>query len=63
MRELRNKKTGRTYIVNEDEYKSLKENGHLKKFTVTTIEPIQKLIPIPGMIKPDVKITKIKAKK
>ena len=63
MKELKNRKTGLSYIVNEDEYQSLKENGRLKKFFVTEIEPIRKLIPTPGILKPEIKITKSKAKK
>ena len=62
MKELRNRKTGKSYIVNDEEYRSLKENGRLRKFIVTDIEPIKKLIPIPGTIKPDIKVTKSKHK-
>jgi hypothetical protein len=61
--EFVNRKTGISYIDNEDVYKSLKESGRLKKFFVTEIEPIRKLVPIPGILKPEIKITKSKVKK
>lgn len=63
MKELKNKKTGQVHLVSEDEYLSIKANGHLKKFTVTEVEPIRKLIPIPKLTKPEVEIKKIKSKK
>jgi len=61
--ELVNKKTGIHYIENEDVFNSLKENGRLKKFIVAEMEPVRKLIPIPGILKPEIKIIKSKVKK
>lgn len=60
MKELKNKKTGQVHLVNEDEFLSIKANGHLKKFTVTEVEPIRKLIPTPKLINPEVTVKKSK---
>ena len=63
MWELKNRKTGRVYLVSDDEYQSLKENGRLNKFISTKMEPIRKLVPIPGTLKSEITIKKTKAKK
>ena len=60
MKELKNKKTGQITLVTDEEFKLIKENGHLRKFTVTEVEPIRKLIPVPKLITPEVKVTKSK---
>ncbi len=62
MKELKNKKTGQVYLVSEDEYQSIKANGYLRKFTVTEVEPIRKLIPTPKLINPEITV-KTKSKK
>ena len=60
MWELTNKKTGVVFIVNDEDLKSLKDNGLLKRFRVNAIEPIRKLTITPKLIEVDIKKTKSK---
>lgn len=62
MKELTNRKTGVAYLVNEDEYESIKANGLLKRFRVNEVEPIRRMIPTPKLIIPQVEIKKTKPK-
>ncbi len=62
MWELTNKKTGVSYLVNDDELASIRANGLLKRFRVNAIEPIRKLIPTPKLITPQIEVKKTKAK-
>lgn len=51
MKELTNRKTNRTYLLDDDHFRKLIELDLLKKFTWKEIEPIKRIIPTPAILK------------
>lgn len=51
MKELTNRKTNKTYLLDDDNFKKLIELDLLKKFTWKEIEPIKRMTPTPAILK------------